>query len=183
MRELWDVILMGRPKRGNQEERRMQNGWWAFLENAFRTNRPWNEAVRAMLVARSGKPEDDGASWFLYERRNEYQAIAEAVAPVVYGTKINCAQCHDHPLAREIKQAHYWGLVAAFNRSKNVQGGNAVGESAVGGFVNFTNLKKESQPAVMALLNGRTIEEVRPASDQKEKDSDDNYVDPKAKPR
>ena len=56
-------------------------------------------------------------------------------------------------------------------------------ESAIGGFVNFTNLKKESQPAVVALLTGRTIEEVRPTGDQKEKDSDDKYVDPKAKGR
>jgi len=40
MRELWDVILMGRPKRENQEERRKQNGWWSFLEDSFRTNRP-----------------------------------------------------------------------------------------------------------------------------------------------
>jgi hypothetical protein len=183
MRELWDVILMGRPKRENQENRRKQNGWWGFLENSFRTNRPWNETVRAMLVSRSDKPEDKGASWFLYERRNEHQLIAEAVAPVVYGTKINCAQCHDHPLAREIKQAHYWGLVAAFNRSKNVEGGFAVSESAIGGFVNFTNLKKESQPAVVMLLNGRSIEEVRPIGDQKEKDTDDNYLDPKAKVR
>ena len=183
MRELWDVILMGRPKRENQEERRKQNGWWSFLENSFRANRPWNETVREFLVARPDTPEDKGASWFLYERRNDHQAIAEAVAPVVYGTKINCAQCHDHPLARDIKQAHYWGLVAAFNRSKNVEGGSAVAESAVGGFVNFTNLKKESQPAVLALLTGRTIEEVRPSGDQKENDSDDNYLDPKAKAR
>jgi len=181
MRELWDVILMGRPKRENQEDRRKQNGWWSFLENSFRTNRPWNETVRDFLIARPDKPENEGASWFLYERRNDHQAMAEAVAPVAYGTRIDCAQCHDHPLAREIKQAHYWGLVAAFNRSKNVEGGNAVAESAVGGFVNFTNLKKESQPAVMALLTGRTIEEVRPTGD--EKDSDDNYLDPKAKAR
>jgi mono/diheme cytochrome c family protein len=183
MRELWDTLLMGRSKRGNNEDRRRQNGWWTFLENAFRTNRPWNETVRDLLVARPEKPEDKGASWFLYERRNEHQAIAEAVAPIVYGTKIDCAQCHDHPLAREIKQAHYWGLVAAFNRSKNVERGSDVAESAVGGFVNFTNLKKESQPAVITLLTGRTIEERRPASDQKEKDSDDNYVDPKARAR
>jgi mono/diheme cytochrome c family protein len=126
MRELWDVFLMGRGKRGNNEERRKQNGWWEFLEMAFRTNRPWNETVRELLVARPARPEDKGASWFLFERRNEHQAIAEAVAPIVYGTKIDCAQCHDHPLAREIKQAHYWGLVAAFNRSKNVEGTNSV---------------------------------------------------------
>ncbi len=183
MRELWDVILMGRTKRGNGEDRRKENGWWTFLETSFRTNRPWNETVRDFLIARPDKPENKGASWFLYERRNEHQAIAEAVAPIVYGTKIDCAQCHDHPLAREIKQGHYWGLVAAFNRSKNVEKGNEVAESAVGGFVNFTNLKKESQPAVVALLTGRVVEEVRPKADEKEKDADDMYLDPKAKVR
>jgi hypothetical protein len=181
MRELWDVFLMGRPRRGNHEDRRRQNGWWSFLEEAFRRNHPWNATVREMLVARGDEPGVKGASWFLYERRNDHQAMAEAVAPVVYGTRIDCAQCHDHPLAREIKQGHYWGLVAAFNRSKNVDGGSAVSESAVGGFINFTNLKKESQPAVVALLNGPVIEETRPAPDEKETDDDDLYVDAKSK--
>ena len=183
MRELWDVFLMGRGKRGNFEDRRKQNGWWAFLETAFRTNRPWNETVREVLAARPEKPEDKGATWFLYERRNEHQQIAEAVAPLVYGTRIDCAQCHDHPLAREIKQGHYWGLVAAFNRGKNVEGTTAVAESAVGGFINFTNLKKESQPAVVTLLSGRSVAETWPAGDAKEQDGDDKYVDPAAKVR
>ena len=158
MRELWDVYLMGRVKRGNQLERREKSGWWAFLEYSFRENRPWNETVHEFLVGRPAKEELKGAYWFLFERRDQHQAIAEAVAPVVYGTQINCAQCHDHPLAREIKQAHYWGLVAAFNRSKNVKE-EGVGESAVGGNINFTNLKKESQPAVVTLLKGKTLSE------------------------
>ena len=183
MRELWDAFLMGAVKREGQENRRRDNGWWAFLENAFRDNRPWNETVREMLAARSEKPENKGASWFLYERKNEHQRIAEAVAPLIYGTKIDCAQCHDHPLAREIKQAHYWGLVAAFNRGKNVEGSTEVAESAVGGFINFTNLKKESQPAMVTLLTGRSVIEVWPAGDQKEDDGDDRYVDAKAKVR
>jgi hypothetical protein len=97
---------------------------------------------------------------------------------------VDCAQCHDHPLAREIKQGQYWGLVAAFNRSKNVEGNSsAVGESAVGGYVNFTNLKKESQPAVLNLFTGRVIEETRPAADAKEEDGPEGYVDPKATPK
>jgi hypothetical protein len=183
MRELWDYFLMGRPKRERTEDQRKKNGWWAFLEHGFQNNRPWNDMVHAILLARPCQPEDQGASWFLYERHDDFQAIAEAIAPVVYGTKINCAQCHDHPLAREIKQAHYWGLVAAYNRCKNVEGGSNVAESAVGGFVNFTNLKKESQPAVVTLLGGGTIKEDRPAADQKEEDRDDKYVDPKAKAR
>jgi mono/diheme cytochrome c family protein len=179
-REIWDVLLMGR-RTGRREDRRRESGWFDFLEAAFRQNRPWDEVVRTIITARPEKPEDRGAIWFLYERRNEYQQMAEAVAPVIYGTKVDCAQCHDHPLAREIKQAHYWGLVAAFNRSKNVEKGTpAVSESAVGGFVNFTNLSKESQPAIMAMLTGRTITEDRPAPDVKQEDSPDGYVDPAA---
>ncbi len=183
MRELWDGWLMGRGARERSEDRRRDNGWWTFLENTFRTGRPWNEAVHDLLTARPEKPENSGASWFLFERRNGHQQIAEAVAPVVYGTRMDCAQCHDHPLAREIKQAHYWGLVAAFNRSKNVDGTAFVAESAIGGFINFTNLKKESQPAVVTLLTGHTVPETWPAGEQKEQDSPDKYVDATAKVR
>lgn len=183
MRELWDVFLMGRTMRDGHEDRRKQNGWWTFLENAFRKNRPWNETVRDLLTGRPDAPENLGASWFLYERKDEHQNIAEAVAPIVYGTKIDCAQCHDHPLAREIKQAHYWGLVAAFNRGKNVDGTKSVSESAVGGFINFTNLKKESQPALVTLLTGKTLPETWPAGDGKEQDADDKYADATAKVR
>jgi hypothetical protein len=46
--------------------------------------------------------------------------------------------------------------------------------------VNFTNLKKESQPAVIAMLTGRTIDEERPAPDAKQDDSPDAYIDPAA---
>ena len=40
-----------------------------------------------------------------------------------------------------------------------------------------------SKPAMVALLNGRSVPETWPAGDQKEADSDDKYVDPAAKPR
>jgi mono/diheme cytochrome c family protein len=174
-REIWDALLMGR-RGSRREDRRRSGGWHAFLEAAYKERRPWDEVVRTIITARPERPADAGAVWFLYERRNEHQQIAEAVAPVIYGTRVDCAQCHDHPLAAEIKQAHYWGLVAAFNRSKNVDGRSpAVAESAGGRFMNFTNLKKESQPAAMTMLSGRVIDEPR-----EEGDAPDRYVDPKA---
>ena len=179
-RDVWDALLLGRQS-GRREQRRRNDGWFAFLETAFKKNRPWNEVVHAMIAARQDKPEDKGSACFLFERKNDYQQIAEAVAPIIYGTRIDCAQCHDHPLAREIKQAHYWGLVAAFNRSKNVEKREpGVAESAVGGFMNFTNLKKESQPAIITMLTGRTIEEARPPADEKQDDRPDGYIDPAA---
>lgn len=183
MRELWDVFLMGRPKRESQEGRREKQGWWGYLERRFAADAPWDQVVRELLVARPSSPETKGSSWFLYERRNDHQAMAEATATLIYGTRIDCAQCHDHPLARDIHQAHYWGLVAAFNRSKNVEGGDELAESAIGGFINFTNLKKESQPALLTLLTGKTIAEARPAAETKEEDREDGYLDPAAKVR
>jgi hypothetical protein len=136
-----------------------------------------------MIVARPERAEDGGAVWYLYERQNSPQAVAESLAPVVFGVQVKCAQCHDHMVAREIKQAHYWGMVAAFNRSKNVDtpNGPGVAESAIGGFVTFANLKKESQPALLTFFNGRQIDESRPKEGEKQADSPDLYLVPPGK--
>lgn len=183
MREIFDTVLMGR--RGAEwEEQRARQKWFAFLEDAFRHNRPWNEVVRELILARPNRTNDQGAVWYLYERQNNAQAVAEALAPVVFGVQIQCAQCHDHMVAREIKQAHYWGMVAAFNRSKNVDtpAGPGVAESAIGGFTSFANLKKESQPALLTFFNGRHVDEVRPKDGEKETDSPDLYLVPPPAP-
>ena len=179
LREIFDGVLMGR-QGGKLEKARKQNLWFEFLERGFRENRPWNEFLRDCLTGRPQRPEDKGAFWYLYERTNQAQAIAEAVAPVVFGVQVKCAQCHDHMIAREIKQAHYWGMAAAFMRSKNVStpDGPAVAESAIGGFVSFANLKKESQPALLTFFNGRRVEEARPGDGEKEVDAAEKYLVP-----
>ena len=182
MREIFDSVLMSR--RGAEwEDQRASQKWFAFLEDAFGRNRPWNEVVRDLIVARPERAEDRGAVWYLYERQNNPQAVAEALAPVVFGLQVKCAQCHDHMVAREIKQAHYWGMVAAFNRSKNVDtpNGPGVAESAIGGFTSFANLKKESQPALLTFFNGRKVDETWPRDGEKETDSPDLYRVPPAK--
>lgn len=187
LREIFDGVLMGRHG-GRLESAREQNHWFEFLERGFRENRPWNEFVKDCLTGRPQRPEDKGAVWYLYERTNQAQAIAEAVAPVVFGVQVKCAQCHDHMVAREIKQAHYWGMAAAFMRSKNVSTpeGPAVAESAIGGFVSFANLRKESQPALLSFFNGRKVDEERPKEGEKEVDAPEKYLIPppgdKAKP-
>jgi mono/diheme cytochrome c family protein len=182
MREIFDSVLMER-RGGEWESRRNDQKWFAFLEDAFARNRPWNEVVRGLIVARPDLAEERGAVWYLYERQNNAQAVAEALAPVVFGVQVKCAQCHDHMVAREIKQAHYWGMVAAFNRSKNVDTpkGPGVAESAIGGFVSFANLKKESQPALLTFFNGRNIDEQRPKDGENETDSADLYIVPPGK--
>jgi hypothetical protein len=175
--DLFDVLLMGRANEGKYQER-VKHGWRAYLEEVFRDNRPWNQVAAELVRARPNDEARRGSVWFLYERNNQHQAIAEAVAPAFFGIRIECAQCHDHMVAEEIKQAHYWGLVAFFNRSKNVDTklGPRVAESAIGGFSAFANLSGQSSPNELSFFGADTIAETRPDQDEKQADADELYA-------
>lgn len=183
MAESFDVMLMGRAEK--QLSDRDKHGWHAYLTRVFRDNRPWNDVAREVLLAR-GDSKDRGHIWFLYERKNKHEQIAEAVSRGFFGVDIACAQCHDHPLADEIEQAHYWGLVAFFKRSTNTTGkhGVAVGESAVGGFDEFSNaLTGSTEPAALTFLQAHVIPEQRPSKDEEKADRDELYVSVENEPR
>jgi len=190
MAEIFDVVFMTRKSdvaKAHKAQRNVDEKWNRFLETAFEKNRPWNDIVRQLILARPSTPDDVGAEWFLYERKDNYQVIAEAIAPIAFGVNVKCAQCHGHPLAPEIEQRHYWGIVAAFNRGKNVDAdsGRGISESAIGGFVNYADLRKRTLPAALIFPNGKSVPETRPADGAKEEDKADNYViaPPKEKER
>ena len=175
--DVFDAILMGRAAE-HVYDKRVHHGWRGYLETMFRENRPWDEVAREILIARPEEKESDGAVWFLYERKDKHQAIAEAVAPAFFGIRIECAQCHDHMLVDEIKQSHYWGLVAFFNRGKNqdTPNGPRIAESAIGGFSEFANLEGSSTPNLLTFLDAPTVQEDRPEKDEKQEDNDTLYV-------
>ncbi len=175
--DIFDTLLMGRGDPGKYAQRR-KHEWLAWLSNAFRENRPWNEVVADILLARPESVEDRGAVWFLYERHNDHQKIAESIAPAFFGIRIECAQCHDHMIATEIEQAHYWGLVAFFSRSTNqdTSSGPRIAESAIGGFSEFANLEGTTTPNLLTFFGANVVDESRPDNDTKQEDSDDLYV-------
>lgn len=183
MRDVFDVVFMGRPSGEGRPRRRgpgvgdYRGEWLAYLERAFAENRSWDRIIRDVLLARPATPEKRGAVWFLYARQERYQEIAEAVSPAVFGVQVQCAQCHDHPLASEIKQKHYWGLVAFFNRGKNrsTPAGPRVAESAVGGFSRYATLTGESMPSELAFLGAPVVPETPPAAGEVEKDAPELY--------
>jgi len=165
-----------RRRRGGSPQ--MDDRWRDYLEWSFRENRPWNTMAREVLLARPATNETRGSMQFLYARKDNAQQMAEAVGSALLGLQTKCAQCHDHPLAPEVHQSHYWGMVAAFNRSKAVDtsAGAGVAESAMGGFIKFTNLKGGSSDALLRFLDDQTSVEVRPKDGEKENDSADKYV-------
>ncbi len=174
--DLFDALLMGRAAEHKYAQRR-EHHWRSYLESVIRDNRPWNDVVAEILLARPQDPDQQGAVWFLYEREDHHQRIAESIAPAFFGLRIECAQCHDHMLADEIKQQHYWGLVAFFNRSKNERTANGprVAESAIGGFSEFANIFGETSPNLLAFLGAETVHEDRPSKEQQQVDSDTLY--------
>ncbi len=175
--DVFDVVLMGRASQRRMEQRQ-QHGWRTYLEESFNANRPWNMMARDMTLARNSDGVDVRAGWFLYERDNDHQAIAETVSPVFFGIRIECAQCHDHPLADEIAQGHYWGLVSFFQRGKNdkTKAGPRVVESASGAFNKFTNLEGDSFNAELTFYASSVIPEPRPQEGESEKPADDSAL-------
>ena len=179
----FDTLLLGRNERKLSE--RMKHGWHGYLEAAFRTDRPWIDVAREILLAR-GESEERGHLWFLYEHEGKHEKIAEDIAKGFFGIDIACAQCHDHPLAGEIKQAHYWGLVAFFKRSKNENSkrGIAVGESAIGGFDSYSNaLLGTTEDSQLTFFRAGVVGEARPEDPKKQKDDDALYVNIENEPR
>lgn len=173
--EVYDAILIGRTSR-EELSKRTEAGWIAYLEESVRENKRWDRVAEEILLARN--EEKLGANWYLYARKEKPEAIAEAVSKDFFGVRIDCAQCHDHPLSSEILQKHYWGLVAFFNRTKNVGPHDKpmLSESAIGGFSEFSNVEGESFPNELVFLGDRRVEEPRPAKDAKPEDSPDLYV-------
>ena len=175
--EIFDAILLGRTS-PQRYRARNDSHWIGYLDTAFRENRPWDEVAAAVLLARPKNKGERGATWFLYEQNNKHQQIAEAISAGFFGVKIDCAQCHDHPLAYEIEQQHYWGLVAFYQRSENYKknGKYLVKESAEGGFSKFTNaLTGEALDTELTFLGSELVidDPTRPLEQETDVDNGD----------
>ena len=176
MAETFNAILLGRESvRKKDRGEREKNGWLDYLEWVFRTNRPWDLVAKDLVLSRPGEGVESGASWFLFEQKNDHSEMAKLTMSALLGKQIQCAQCHDHPVSPEIEQRHYWGMVSFFSRSVNVQTnkGMRVAERATGGHSKYADLSGKSYASELVLLGSELVEETIDASD---KDNSDLYV-------
>lgn len=89
---------------------------WNFhrwLKRNHRENRPIDEMVREILVAR-GQPESQDVAAFFKMTRSPEEA-AEAVSVAFLGLRLGCAKCHHHPFEKW-GQEDYYGMAAFFAR-------------------------------------------------------------------
>jgi Protein of unknown function (DUF1553)/Protein of unknown function (DUF1549) len=109
--------------------------WEQFLLDAFAENRPLDQIIREILSADGTDPARRGPAKFYLDRGGDPNLLTRDVGRLFLGRDMQCAQCHDHVLYDDYKQAHYYGLFAFFNRGVMVQdarGQMTFGEKADG---------------------------------------------------
>ena len=86
------------------------SGW---LKKAFAQNMPYDQFVRAILTAQGESAENPPTNWYRHVRNTI--AMVNDSSQLFMGTRISCANCHNHPYER-ITQDDYWGYGAFFAR-------------------------------------------------------------------
>src|SRR5262249_30676930 len=92
-----------------------------WLRAQVAANRPWDELARDVLTA-AGKTTDNPAVGYYVvtvgeHREAERSEVVASVAQAFLGTRIGCAQCHNHPLER-YTQDDFYHFSAYFSRIK-----------------------------------------------------------------
>lgn len=90
-----------------------------WLRQQVAANRPWDELVREVLTAKGNTADNPAVGYFVVtvgeNSQPERSEVVGSVAQAFLGTRIGCAQCHNHPLER-YTQDDYYHFAAYFSR-------------------------------------------------------------------
>jgi len=93
----------------------------AWLREQVAANRPWDELARSVLTATGASTDNPAVGYFIVtvgEKRDaEKSEVVASVAQAFLGTRIGCAECHNHPLEK-YTQDDYYHFAAFFSRVK-----------------------------------------------------------------
>ncbi len=85
-----------------------------FLRESLRTNKPWDQMARE-LVSSSGSCFDTGAIGYYMRDRGMPLDNLSNTTRIFLGTRMECAQCHDHPFDEWTQKQFY--EMAAFTHN------------------------------------------------------------------
>jgi len=90
-----------------------------WLRNQVASNRPWNELAREVIQAAGTTDENPAVGYYIVtvgEQREAHKTpVVASVAQTFLGTRIGCAQCHNHPLEK-YTQDDYYHFAGFFSR-------------------------------------------------------------------
>ena len=92
-----------------------------LLVEKFANNVPYDETVRELLRA-EGRVTKSGPVLFYTALNLNAEEIASQTSRAFLGTRMECAQCHDHPFDDRWSQHDFWGYAAFFARISRPEG-------------------------------------------------------------
>lgn len=141
MQEVFDVMLMER-----RDDKFVPSAdWREYLRRSFAENKPYDRLVREILSSDGIDPAARPAAKFVLDREAEPNLVTRDLGRMFLGRDFQCAQCHDHPLIDDYKQAHYYGIFAYVSRTvlfDDPKSGKVLGEKADGD-VTFASVFKK----------------------------------------
>ncbi|TAE73544.1 MAG: DUF1549 domain-containing protein [Verrucomicrobia bacterium] len=90
-------------------------GYYHWLRDRIAAKVPFNELVRELLASEGGTFASPPTNFFQVEQ--DVLKLTENVAQVFMGTRIQCAQCHNHPFDRWTMD-DYYGFASFFAQVK-----------------------------------------------------------------
>jgi hypothetical protein len=125
---VWRAWMM--PADNTAEVREFRLSLEAWLRHEFRQNVPFDRMVRALLTTPIASDSDEespesGPSPAAFFQLNQMRPenLAASTSRVFLGTRLECAQCHDHPFARW-KRQEFWEFAAFFAGIEAQRGGD-----------------------------------------------------------
>jgi hypothetical protein len=100
----------------------------AWIKDQMAANRPLNEFAAELLVGTGSNFKSPPSNLYTAAERLTPEKTAEDIAQVFLGTRIQCAQCHNHPFDRWTMD-DYYGFAAFFagvNLKRGVEGREVV---------------------------------------------------------
>lgn len=100
----WGDLLRNQRK-GQREQQRGTYAFHAWIRDAFATNMPYDRFVRGVVAAQGTVDQHPPVIWYRTVRNLTHQT--NDTAQLFLGTRIACAQCHNHPYEKWTQDDYY----------------------------------------------------------------------------
>ncbi len=123
----WGELLRIRATNNQPQYGRDAKAMYSFagwVKEQMKQNRPLNEFVADLIVGTGSNIKQPTSNLYTASERLTPMKTAEDIAQVFLGTRIQCAQCHNHPFDRWTMD-DYYGFAAFFagvNLKRGVEG-------------------------------------------------------------
>jgi len=103
-------------------DRKVANLYYQWVRDEVKLDIPLDQFVRAQVASTGSNLHDPAVNLYTMLPQGQYdaKAVAQDVAQVFTGIRIQCAQCHNHPFDRWT-QDDYYGFVSFFTGVKRKQ--------------------------------------------------------------